>query len=137
MQTSRFLLVIVVTSLAVACGGQAQQTAATAPAAAAGTSLTATEEPEVTVEPLGLTIEEIEEDTDLYNTAGEEVGDIDSVLLDATGRPAAISADVGSYVGNEERIVVIGLDRLRVDEDDDLVTTFTNDELLRLPTWEG
>jgi hypothetical protein len=88
---------------------------------------------------LGLTVEEIEEDADLYDRTGEEeVGDIDSVLIDAAGRPVAISAEVGGYLSaNEgEKTVVIGLDRLRADEDGDLLTTLTREELLRLPEWE-
>ncbi len=128
--------------LVVACNGQAQQQrqqqVAQAPQAGAA-ALREIEEPEIVVQALGLTVEDIEEDADLYDRTGEEeVGEIDSVLTDAAGRPVAISADVGSYLNadEEEKTVVIGLDRLRADEDGDLVTTLTKEELLRLPAWD-
>jgi hypothetical protein len=57
------------------------------------------------------------------------------VLVDANGRPTAIAAEIGSFIGTSEKTVVISLDRLQVNADDDLVTTLTKDDLQRLPTW--
>lgn len=137
MHLWRFLPMAAAAFLAMACTGQGQQGGVQqAQAQQAGTGLSEAEDDELTVQPFDLTVGEIEEDADLLNQAGEEVGAIDSVLVDAGGRPAAIAAEVGSFAGGEERTVVIGLDRLRVDDDGDLVTTLSKEELQRLPVWQ-
>jgi hypothetical protein len=128
MRFSGFLPLAAAAFLAVACSGQAQQT---------DTALREAEDGELIVEPFDLTIEDIEEDADLLGPSGEEVGAIEAVLVDAGGRPAAITAEVGSFVGTDEKTVVIGLDRLQVNADGDLVTVLTGEELQRLPAWEG
>lgn len=46
--------------------------------------------------------------------------------MDASGKPAAIAAKVGSFVGTSERTLAIGLDRLQVNAGDDLVATLTD-----------
>ena len=45
---------------------------------------------------------------------------------DASGKPAAIAAKVGSFIGTSERTLVIGLDRLQVNADGDLVTALAD-----------
>lgn len=122
MRLSRLLPMVVAAFLAVACNGRAQQVDA---------GLQEAEDTDLVVQPFDLTVEDVEEDAELLNQAGEEIGAIVSVLLDSSGRPAAISAEVG------ERTVVIGLDRLQADDDGDLVTALTQEELQRLPAWEG
>lgn len=136
MNPSRFFAVVATAFLAVACAGQTRQ-AATQPGQQAGAALQEAEDAELVVEPFDLTVADIEEDADLLNQAGEEVGSIESVLVDASGRPAAIAAEVGSFVGSSEKTVVIGLDRLQVNPEADLVTTLSAEELLQLPAWDG
>src|SRR5688572_15294484 len=128
MHLSRFLFTIATTCLVIACNSQAQQPS---------TTLHEVEDVGLMVQPFNLTVEDIEEDADLLNQAGNEVGSIEAVLADSSGRPAAITAEVGSFVGTDEKTVVIDLDQLQVDDDGDLVVKLTNDELQRLPGWDG
>jgi hypothetical protein len=108
-----------------------------APQEATSTTLQEAEDSDLVVQPLGLTVGDIEEDADLLNQAGEEVGAIEVVLVDASGRPVAVAAEVGSFQGASERSVAISLDRLQANPEADLVTTLTDEELLRLPAWDG
>ena len=128
MRLSRFMSLGGIALLVAACSGEVQRTSA---------ALQEAEDSDQVVQPFDLTVGEIEEDADLLNQAGEEVGAIEVVLVDASGRPVAIAAEVGSFQGTSEKTVAIGLDRLQVNPEDDLVTTLTKEELLRLPAWEG
>ena len=128
MYLSRFLPVVATAFLAMACNGQAQQP---------GTALHEAEDIGLMVQPFNLTVEDIEEDADLLDQAGEEIGAIEAVLVDTSGRPAAIAAEIGSFIGRGEKTVVIGLDQLQVNADNDLVVTLTKDNLQRLPAWDG
>jgi hypothetical protein len=128
MRLSRFLPLGGAALLVMACSGEVQPTEA---------ALQEAEDSDLVVQPLDLTVGDIEEDADLLNQAGEEVGAIEVVLVDASGRPVAIAAEVGSFQGASERSVVISLDRLQANPEDDLVTTLTKEELLRLPAWDG
>lgn len=128
MCLSRFLPLGGIALLVMACSGEAQRTSAGPQEA---------EDSDQVVQPFDLTVGEIEEDADLLNQAGEEVGAIEVVLVDASGWPVAIAAEVGSFQGTSEKTVAIGLDRLQVNPEDDLVTTLTKEELLRLPAWDG
>ena len=128
MRFSCFLSLAAAALLAVACSGQAQQPNA---------ALREAEDSDQIVQPFNLTIEDIQEDADLLSPSGEEVGAIEAVLVDAGGRPAAITAEVGSFFGTDEKTVVIGLDRLQVNADGDLLTALTGEELQRLPAWDG
>ena len=79
------------------------------------------------------------EDMNLLSHAGEEIGEIERVLVDEDGRPAAVTAEIGEYLGVGQRVVVIGLDRLQLKGEDepDLATTYTKEELQGLPAWPG
>ena len=79
------------------------------------------------------------EDMNLLSDTGEEIGEIEKVLVDGDGRPAAVTAEVGGFLGVGEKTVVIGFDRLRLegeDEDEpDLATTLTREEMQSLQAW--
>lgn len=79
-------------------------------------------------------VDEIE-DADLLNAAGEEIGEVEEVLVDAGGRAVAIVADVGDFLGIGDKEVIIGLDLVEL-RGDDLVTTLTREELAGLPIWD-
>ena len=134
MPRLHFLPLVATALLLAACTGQAQQQQPQR--LQTSTGLQEVEDENLMVQPLGLTVGEIEEDADLLDSTGEEVGDIDVVLADASGRPVAIAAEVGSYADGADKTVVIGLDRLSANEDDDLVTTLTLQELQQLLEWD-
>ena len=81
------------------------------------------------------------EDMNLLSHTGEEIGEVERVLVDEDGRPAAVTAEVGGFLGVGEKTVVIGFDRLRLegeDEDEpDLATTLTREEMQSLQAWAG
>jgi hypothetical protein len=79
------------------------------------------------------------EDMNLLSNTGEEIGEVERVLVDEDGRPAAVTAEIGEYLGVGQRVVVIGLDRLQLKGEDepDLATTYTKEELQGLPAWPG
>ena len=113
--------------LAVTGPAQAQQVGATVLREAAG---------EVTVPAFDRSSTELE-DMNLLSHAGEEIGEVERVLVDEDGRPAAITAKVGGFLGVGQKTVVIGLDRLRLEGEDepDLATTLTRDEMQGLQAW--
>ena len=79
------------------------------------------------------------EDMNLLSDTGEEIGEIEKVLVDENGQPAAVTAEIGGYLGVGQKIVVIGLDRLQLrgDDEPDLATTYTKEELQGMQAWPG
>jgi hypothetical protein len=79
------------------------------------------------------------EDMNLLSHAGEEIGEVGKVLVDEDGQPAAVTAEVGGFLGVGEKTVVIGFDRLRLEGEDepDLATTLTREEMQSLQAWAG
>ena len=79
------------------------------------------------------------EDMNLLSDTGEEIGEVERVLVDGNGQPAAITAEVGGYLGVGEKVVAIGFDRLRLEGEDepDLATTLTREELQEMQAWAG
>jgi len=83
---------------------------------------------EVMVPPFNLSSTEVEDMNVLSNT-GEEIGEVQKVLVDENGQPVAITAEIGGFLGVGQKIVVIGLDRLELkgDEEPDVATTYTKE----------
>src|SRR5215213_5058081 len=121
----RFLPMVAAASLALASAAQAQQT---------GTLLREAENDDMMVQPLNMKVEDLE-DADLVNQAGDDIGDVEKVLVDANGQPAAIATEVGGFLGIGQKTVVISLDRLQP-KDDDLVTTLSKEDLGALQAWD-
>jgi PRC-barrel domain len=115
--------------LAVAGPAQAQQASSTVLREATG---------EVAVPPFNRSSTELE-DMNLLSHTGEEIGEVGKVLVDEDGQPAAITAEVGGFLGVGEKTVVIGFDRLRLEGEDepDLATTLTREEMQSLQAWAG
>jgi sporulation protein YlmC with PRC-barrel domain len=88
----------------------------------------------VMVAPLDVTIDDLEE-MEIYGPNGEEVGEVEAVLVDASAQPVAIAAEVGGFLGMGEKDVVIGLDQLAKDGDH-LKISMTKDQIGALPDFE-
>jgi hypothetical protein len=116
-------------ALIIAGPGQAQQAGATALHEA---------ESEVMVQPFNLSSTALE-DMNLLSSSGEEIGEVEKVLVDTNGRPVAITAEVGGFLGVGQKAVVIGLDRLQLKDGDepDVATTLSKEELQGLEPWSG
>ena len=98
------------------------------------TGLHKAEDESVMVPALGITIDQLE-DMDIYGPNGEEIGDVDEVLVDASAQPVAVSVDVGGFLGLGEKDVVIGLDQLTKDGDN-LKVSMTKEQIEALPAFE-
>jgi hypothetical protein len=129
MHLLRRLPIVGVAFLAVAGQAQGQQAGSAGLREAPG---------EVMVEPFNLSSTEVE-DMNILSDEGEEIGEVERVLVDGNGQPVAITAEIGGYLGVGQRIVVIGLDRLRLKGEDepDVATTHTKEELQGLQSWAG
>ena len=72
---------------------------------------------------------------EIHGPNGEEIGDVDEVLVDASAKPVAVSADVGGFLGLGEKVVVIGLDQVSQDGDH-LKVSMTKEQIEALPAFE-
>ena len=91
------------------------------------------EDDDMVVQPFNRTVDDIE-DLDLKNADGDEIGEVEEVLIDASGQPVAIAVEVGGFLGIGEREVVLGLDQVQL-VDDDLVTSADKATIEGLPDW--
>jgi hypothetical protein len=92
------------------------------------------EDDDMVVQPFNLTVDAIE-DMDLKGAGGDDIGEIEEVLVDASGQPVAVVVEVGGFLGIGEREVVLGLDQVQL-MDDDLVTSVDKATIEGLPDWE-
>ena len=91
---------------------------------------------EVEVPRLGITVDRLE-DMDIVGPDGEEIGEVEEILVDRDGRIVAIAAEFGGFLGIGEREVVIGLDQLAVQSNrEKLVVAMTREQLMALPEWD-
>ena len=113
--------------LSVASLAQAQQASSTVLREATG---------EVMVQPFNKSSTELE-DMNLLSHTGEEIGEVENVLVDENGQPVAITAEIGGFLGVGQKTVVIGFDRLQLKGEDepDLATTLTREEMQGLEAW--
>jgi hypothetical protein len=86
------------------------------------------------VQPLNVSVDDIEA-MDIYGTGDQEIGEIKNVLVDGSGQPVAVSADVGGLLGVGQRTVIIGLDRLSK-TGDRLMVSMSKEEIEALPEFE-
>jgi sporulation protein YlmC with PRC-barrel domain len=86
------------------------------------------------VTPFNVTVGELES-ADIYSAGGEEIGDVEDVLMNANGEIVALSAEIGGFAGIGEREVLIGLDAL-VWDGDRVIARLTEDQFGSLPTWD-
>jgi uncharacterized protein YrrD len=91
------------------------------------------EDDDMVVQPFNRTVDDIE-DLDLKNADGDEIGEVEEVLIDASGQPVAIAVEAGGFLGIGEREVVLGLDQVQL-VDDDLVTSADKATIEGLPDW--
>ena len=91
------------------------------------------EDDDMVVQPFNRTVDDIE-DLDLKNVDGDEIGEVEEVLIDASGQPVAIAVEAGGFLGIGEREVVLGLDQVQL-VDDDLVTSADKATIEGLPDW--
>lgn len=74
--------------------------------------------------------------TDVYDTAGKEVGEIEDIMFNTQGQVTAALVDVGGFLGIGERRVSLDLSQLRLQGDRVVLDTMTKEEVERLPAFE-
>ncbi|PNQ99740.1 hypothetical protein C1S70_07235 (plasmid) [Azospirillum argentinense] len=75
------------------------------------------------------------DDMDVLGPDGTKIGEVEEVLMDASGQPVAVVVDVEHGVGIGDKEVIVGLDQLR-DDGRTLTTALTNAQLGTLPIWD-
>lgn len=111
-----------------------QPAAGAAATGAAGGRLMEVEDEQKVVEIFDRRVDEID-DMDIYSATGEEVGEVEDLLMDEQGQIVALTADVGGFLGVGAREVMLRLDQVTL-EDDRLVVQMTEEQLEQLPEWQ-
>ena len=75
------------------------------------------------------------EDIDVVTAGGENLGEIEAVLVDQAGRPVAVAVEVGGFLGIGDSDRVISIDRLSW-ADGNYTIDITEDEVEQLPEWD-
>lgn len=72
---------------------------------------------------------------DVYGAAGEDVGDLENMLIGPDGRVRAAIIEFGGFLGIGTNKVAVPWDQLQVTEDR-IVTTMTKEQVRAMPRWE-
>ncbi len=104
------------------------------PAAPVGDLLVEIDRDDVMVTKFGISVEELES-MRLFGANGEEIGEIEDVLGDAAGMPAAVTVEVGGFLGMGEREVILQLDAITV-AGLRLTLDATREQIEALPEWD-
>ncbi|HEX6011163.1 MAG TPA: PRC-barrel domain-containing protein [Geminicoccaceae bacterium] len=75
-------------------------------------------------------------DKTVYGANGEEIGDVENVVVSRRDRAAALVVGVGGFLGIGERQVAIPLESLQMGSDGRLTTTLTKDEIGAIPIYD-
>ena len=83
---------------------------------------------------LNMSANEIE-DMELYGAGGEQIGEVEDVLVDSSGEVAALVVETEEFLGIGDDDVVVAIDQVQVVEGR-LVTSLTEEQLEQLPEWD-
>ena len=92
------------------------------------------EDESLMVEAYGITVDDLE-DMDIIGASGEEIGEVEEVLMTPDGQITAVTAEVGGFLGIGDKEVVVELDQLTHDGDQ-LRMDMTEEEVEALPAWD-
>jgi hypothetical protein len=81
----------------------------------------------------GLSIDKLE-DMDVYNSAGEKIGEVEDVH--GSGQLSAVSVEFGGTLGVGDKDLVVPLDRLQLGQDGRLTGNMSEGDLAQLPEWD-
>jgi hypothetical protein len=120
--------------LCAALAGLALGSASFADAQTSQTGMHAAEDEAAMVQTLNVTVGDLE-DMEIYSVTGDEVGGVEAVLVDGSGQPVAVVADVGGFLGMGQRDVVLGLDQLSK-TDERLTVAMSKEQIEALPEFD-
>lgn len=75
------------------------------------------------------------EDIDVTTVGGDDLGEIEAVLVDTAGNPVAVAVEVGGFLGIGDSDRVIPMDRLTWQEGSYTID-ITEAEVEELPEWD-
>jgi sporulation protein YlmC with PRC-barrel domain len=83
---------------------------------------------------LNMAASELEE-MDLYGPDGEQVGEVEEVLVDTDGAVVGVAVETEGFLGLGDEDVVMMLNQISI-EGDRLTTRLTEEEIEDLPEWD-
>jgi sporulation protein YlmC with PRC-barrel domain len=86
------------------------------------------------VQPYNLAVDDLE-DLDVYGAGEEQIGEVEGVLVDASGTPVALVIETEGFLGLGDEDVVVGFDQVEL-VGDRFVTALTEEQLEELPEWD-
>lgn len=75
------------------------------------------------------------DDLDVVSVDGEKIGEIEEVLVDMEGQPAAFVVEIGGFLGIGDRDAQVPIDAF-VFENGAYVSKMTKEQLENLPEWD-
>lgn len=75
------------------------------------------------------------DDLDVVTAGGEEIGEIEEVLMDASGQPVAVAVEVDDFLDIDDEDRIFRLDQLRF-ENGRFVTDLSESQIGSLPIWD-
>ncbi|MFN4281917.1 MAG: PRC-barrel domain-containing protein [Alphaproteobacteria bacterium] len=116
--------------------GSAQRAQSSAPATTTGANapsgtLTVINNDDVMVPGFNIKVGDLE-GMDVVGSNGEDIGDVDKVLADASGKPVAVSIDAGSFLQMNKKEVIMQISALQ-HRDGKLHTSMNKDQIGALP----
>ncbi len=73
---------------------------------------------------------------DVIGTGGEEVGQINNVLVDAQGQPTHVVLGHGGWLGMGEKEIALGFDQLQVSREE-IRVTMADEQLANMPEYQS
>ena len=86
------------------------------------------------VEPLGMTVGDLD-GAAVYDSTGERIGELDDILMGSDGTSMAASLDVGGFLGIGERDVAVPVTDL-TPSDDGFTVNLSREQLEALPEFD-
>lgn len=75
-------------------------------------------------------------DKEVVGTAGEQVGEVSDVLVDADGKPQKVVIEHGGFLGMGQREVALDIGDIQMQGDQVQIST-TKEELSAMPEWDS
>jgi hypothetical protein len=73
---------------------------------------------------------------DIVDITGADVGSISDVVVDSQGSPTLLMVDVGGFLGLGTRTVALDPATITLEQEGDLLTSLTRDQIELLPAYE-
>ncbi|MFN4282698.1 MAG: PRC-barrel domain-containing protein [Alphaproteobacteria bacterium] len=74
--------------------------------------------------------------SDVFNTAGEDVGTVDDVIISNDGKVPYVVLAVGGFLGMGQRLVVVGSSSLSIKDGKIVIADASRDQLKALPEFK-